>query len=68
MKQYCVAFVSFHENDIVQEMVWANSAEDAVKHSSFDLRFCFPEKCTTLEEAKCNAFDADCLFSVVEVT
>jgi hypothetical protein len=68
MKQYCVAYISFHSNELLQEIVWAGSEESAARLSSFDLEYCFPNASTSLEDAQCLAFDADCMFSVIEIS
>lgn len=66
MKQYCVAYISFFDNDLLQTFIWADSEKEAVlKYPG--LEHFFTTEDTTIEEAKCNAFDSDCMFSVIEI-
>ncbi len=65
MKTYVVAYVSFHDNNLQQEIVNANSSAEAMVMSSFIHGFSF----TSLDDEtiKNTIFNADALISAMEV-
>ena len=66
MKTFVVAYVSFHDNDLKQELVHASSSEEAMVMSSFIHGFSFPTPLTE-ELIKSTIFNADALISAMEV-
>lgn len=67
MNQYVVAFISFFENELKQELVPADSAIDAVRSCSFGIDWVV-EDTEDYEKAREVAFNADCMFSVIKVS
>ena len=67
MNKYCVAYISFHDNILTQEIVIAGSEKEAVI-KALGLEECFPTEGTSIDEAQNNAFDMDIMFSVIQVT
>lgn len=65
MKRFCVAYINYFDNDLRQKIVEADSEKSAVIRA-FGLNYAFDEA-TDLEAAKCNAFNADEMFSVIEI-
>ncbi len=65
MKTYIVAYVSFHDNNLKQELVRADSVAEAMVMSSFIHGMSF----TSLDEEtiKYAMFNADSLISAMEV-
>lgn len=63
--RYCVAFISFHNNELVQEIIEANSWKEALqKHSMIDYDIKVSDD---METAKVEFFDGDAVFSVIEL-
>lgn len=67
MKQYCVGYINFFDNLLDQTFIWADSEKEAVlKYPG--LEHVFPTEDTTMDDAKTNAYNSDCMFSVIRIT
>lgn len=66
MSKYVVAFISFHDNILTQEVIEAESEFDAIKKKMGEILYGDE---TTVEELKCLAFDfdCDCMVSAVQI-
>lgn len=67
MTKFVVSHISFHDNDLQSEVVLADTWEDALLNSRFDLAHLFEEDVFSLEEAKQRAFDSDSMINVITV-
>ena len=68
MTKFVVSYISFHDNDLQSEVVLADTWEDALLNSRFDLAWIFDDvEIFSLEEAKQRAFDGDSMINVIEI-
>jgi hypothetical protein len=68
MGTYVVALVNFFDNNLEQDIVQAKDEFDALRKAlDGDVSWLFYEDFTTMEELKQRAFDADQMFSVIEI-
>ncbi len=64
MNKYIVAYISFHDNVMTQELIEAPSEFEAAK---VKLGYSPWGDEETLEHLKVSAFDADCMISVYQI-
>lgn len=64
MNKYIVAFISFHDNELTQELIEADSEVEAVKIKLGETLYGDE---TTLEELKSLAFDCESMISVYKL-
>lgn len=64
MNKYIVAFISFHDNELTQELIEADSEVEAVKIKLGETLYGDE---TTLEELKSLAFDCEAMISVYKL-
>lgn len=68
MTRFCVAHFCFFDSKLKTEIVEAESWQQALKSSSFELSWIFEDSSVnTLEQAKCEAFNGDCMIDVIEI-
>ena len=65
MRKFAVSYINFYDNNLTTEIIESDDWFDALNahtkvEGAFELR-------TTLSNAKCEAFDMDCMIDVVEV-
>lgn len=64
MIPFVVAYISFHDNVLTQEKVWAKSEFDAIARKLGDTLYGDE---ATVEELKSLAFDMDCMVSAIRI-
>lgn len=68
MTKFVVSHINFYDNDLQSEVVLADTWEDALRNSRFDLAWIFDDaEIFSLEEAKQRAFDGDSMINVITV-
>lgn len=67
LKRYAVAYISFFDNILTQELVTSRCEYDALEALLESRGIEVYEDLKTVEELKMLAFDCDCMISVIEV-
>lgn len=69
MARFVVSYFCFFSNELKSEVIEADSWDEAIQKSSFELNWIFEElsQKPTLERVKQLAFDGDCMVEVIEV-
>lgn len=67
MKKFAVGYINFHDNDMVTEIVEADSWQEALVLHSLITSDSYDTTDSTLEQMKCHAFDMDEMIDIVEV-
>ena len=68
MKKFVVAYVNFHENDVVQKIVYAHNDLDAAKQITYYNGYTEDtEIFTNIEELQVALFDRDVTIGVIEI-
>jgi hypothetical protein len=72
MARFVVSYFCFFNNELKSEVIEADSWDEAIQKSSFELNWIFEEleelsQKPTLERVKQLAFDGDCMVEVIEV-
>lgn len=68
MARFVVSYASLFYHTIESEIVEAESWQQALKSSSFELSWIFEDSSeATLDQAKAVAFNGDCMINVIEI-
>lgn len=70
MKKFAVGFISFFDNELNIEVVYADDWRDALSyHSHIDAEFWkfLCNDTNSLKDAKIKAFNCDCMIDIIEI-